>query len=153
MAEAASVCLAYCGHSVDSSLTISGHFGYTPVLHRLEVDQQMENTYRDLHEATEHGACGVAILGTCRLSGSVVIERSVKGTGFDYWLGQADDEAAPPFLGVRRLEVSGILQGNAPTISARTSIKARQVVPSNDVGPAFISIVEFSGPSLRITQV
>lgn len=153
MAEAASVCLAHCGHPVEVNLSVSGHFTDVSLLQRLDVDKQMENTYRDIQEATEHGAYGVAILGTCRLSGSVVVERSAKGTGFDYWLAKSDDENAPPFVGVQRLEISGILKGDDVKVTSRTAIKSEQVTPSNSVGPAFISIVEFSGPELRITQV
>ncbi|HYK34873.1 hypothetical protein [Alloacidobacterium sp.] len=152
MAEAASVCLDYCGHPLEIPLTISGHFSHTPLLSRLQVDQQMENTYGDMQEATEHGAYGVAILGTCHLSGSVIVDRSVKGTGFDYWLGPKDDENVPPFMGVQRLEVSGILQ-NPAQVTNRSTTKAAQVAPSDSIGPAFVSIVEFSAPELRITRL
>jgi len=37
-----------------------------------------------------------------------VIERSRKGTGFDYWLGSADEVGELPFQNKVRLEVSGI---------------------------------------------
>ena len=45
------------------------------------------SAYRDLQEATEMGACGIAIVIARELIGYSIIERSVKGTGFDYWLG------------------------------------------------------------------
>jgi hypothetical protein len=48
-----------------------------------------------------------AILLMRALTGYTVIERSRKGTGFDWWLGTEDNL----FQGKVRLEVSGILRG------------------------------------------
>jgi hypothetical protein len=37
------------------------------------------------------GAVGVAVLLSKQLTGFTVIQRSRKGTGFDYWLGDEDE--------------------------------------------------------------
>ena len=72
-----------------------------------------------MQEATEWGACGVAILVVNQVTGKVVIERSKKGTGFDYWLGDNDDGDSLPFANSARLEVSGILTGTKAQIASR----------------------------------
>src|ERR1700730_18242184 len=51
------------------------------------VDDQARRSHNDIQEATERGAYGIAILIICDLTGMVVVERSAKGPGFDYWLG------------------------------------------------------------------
>jgi hypothetical protein len=43
-----------------------------------------------------------------QLTQFTVIERSRKGTGFDYWLGSEDEAGELPFQNKVRLEVSGI---------------------------------------------
>lgn len=55
------------------------------------------------------------------LTSLVVVERSKKGPGFDYWLGQSDDDDL--FANKARLEVSGILAGNDSDIKGRTMQK------------------------------
>ena len=96
------------------------------------------------------GATGVAVLLAKQETDHVVIERSVKGTGIDYWLGDASD--APLFQRKARLEISGILQGNDRAVGARVRQKLRQVARSNCVLPAFVVVVEFGKPRAVIEQ-
>lgn len=111
---------------------------------------QSRRTWHDLQEATELGATGVAVLLAKQETDHVVIERSVKGTGIDYWLGDASD--APLFQRKARLEISGILQGNDRAVGARVRQKLRQVARSNCVLPAFVVVVEFGKPRAVIEQ-
>lgn len=123
MAEAAAVCLDYHDHGLRVNLEVGGTFSGSMALLRFPVDDQMRRRYADLQEATEFGACGVAILLARRLVGYTVVERSVEGTGFDYWLGHEDDL---PFQNKARLEVSGILAGDDAQIAARARQKTEQ---------------------------
>jgi hypothetical protein len=108
----------------------------------------MLHCYADLGEATERGAYGIAILLVMHLAGFKVVQRSVKGTGFDYWLGFAD---ALPFQDKARLEVSGILNGNEGVISSRLRIKIEQTRKSDRLNiPAYVVIVEFGNPLSRV---
>ncbi len=77
-----------------------------------------------------------------------VIERSRKGTGFDYWLGTQGSTATLPFDRMARLEVSGIRsKGNRSQINARVKQKTEQTRASDAQGlPAYIIVVEFSRP-------
>jgi hypothetical protein len=113
------------------------------------VDDQRQRTYNDLQDATEQGACGLAILLVRVLTGQVVVLRSRKGTGFDYWLGEDDDEL---FSGKTRLEVSGILAGNAGDITARAQEKKGQIAPSSQLGPGYVVVVEFSAPVAHLEK-
>src|SRR5205085_7593664 len=114
------------------------------------VDDQMRRTYNDLQEATERGAYGVAILVVHDLTGKVVVERSKKGPGFDYWLGDDDDESL--FLGKARLEVSGILSASSAVIQSRLREKKEQIRPSEALGPGYVAIVEFGAPTACVEQ-
>ena len=82
------------------------------------------------------------------LTGLLVIERSKKGPGFDYWLGEADDDRL--FAGKARLEVSGILSGSAGEITTRVKQKKNQIKPSAHLAPGYVAIVEFGKPTTHV---
>ena len=98
----------------------------------------------------EHGAVCLGIMLTTLLTPYTVIERSRKGTGFDYWLGDKDSRL---FQKKARLEVSGILQGDDVTMVNRYNMKTVQTEQSDNTGlPAYISIIEFSRPKAIFKQ-
>ena len=109
-------------------------------------------TYADLQEATEYGACGIALLVAVRLTGMSRVEQSAKGTGVDYWLGP-DVSGQGIFQRAARLEVSGILDGDSSKIAARLNVKLRQTRRSDESNlPAYIAIVEFRRPETRFVS-
>ncbi|ETW93058.1 MAG: hypothetical protein ETSY2_52085 [Candidatus Entotheonella gemina] len=110
----------------------------------------MLDAWADEQEATEYGACGIAILIILALTDYTVIRRSRKGTGIDYWLGYQDTDY--PFQDAARLEVSGIRRGNDRVVAARVSQKIRQTKPSDEALPAYIVVVEFSRPYARMVK-
>jgi hypothetical protein len=112
------------------------------------VDEQQRLCYNDLQEATEWGACGVAILVVKELTGKVVIERSKKGPGFDYWLGEDDDDLL--FYGKARLEISGLLSGSQGEISTRVKQKKNQIKASDHLAPGYVVVVEFGEPTAHV---
>jgi len=150
MAEAASVCLEHQGHSLRVALSTDGVFEEIMNLQRLSVTPQMLLSHRDDEEATEHGACGVAILTVRALLNLVVVRRSRKGTGFDYWLNPDEDSLLQQG---ERLEVSGIRKGPEATIKSRVSEKTRQIQRFRGGNPVLIAVVEFSRPLLRLVRV
>jgi hypothetical protein len=108
MAQAAIVCLDHEAHASSVRLVVYGSFTSAFRLSWSErVSEAMRRYWNDLEEATQQGAYAVAILLIRALTGYTVIERSRKGTGFDWWLGTEDNL----FQGKARLEVSGILRG------------------------------------------
>ena len=107
-AQAASVCLQTKAHKPGVAIRVDGDFVSHPPLLWVEVGNDIVSYWGDLQEATEHGAYGLAVLLVVRLAEVVVLERSWKGTGFDFWLGPKGP-TAPLFQDKRCLEVSGIL--------------------------------------------
>lgn len=110
-------------------------------LTRPDVTPQMIAAHKDLQEATERGATGVACLLAYRELGYEVLERARKRTGVDYWLSKNGDQAF-----AARLEISGILSD--PTkVSTRQKTKITQSTASAQSAlPVVIAIVEFSTP-------
>ncbi len=146
-AEAAAVCLEHQNHHSGVRLLTDGSFSSQFLVSWSQVTKQQIQAHNDLQDATEFGACGLAIILVRDQTGHVVVERSRKGTGFDFWLGDEDDLL---FEGKARLEVSGILAGGEPEISSRVAMKVKQISRSDGVLPGYIAIVEFSGPRARV---
>jgi len=105
LAEAAAICLEEQGHGREIVLNVSGTWVRRYRLIRPAVTDQMRRCYNDADEATEWGACGIALLLLHYLTGFAVVERSRRGTGFDYWLGEGDTS---PFQRKAKLEESGV---------------------------------------------
>jgi len=147
LAEAAAVCLEDQKHQTGVSLSNAGLTPGNLQVEWLSVDDQQRRSHADMQEATERGACGVAILVVKEATGLVVVERSRKGTGFDYWVGDKDtDSDGLPFEGLARLEVSGILAGTQRQIDARMKQKKAQIKPTDKMAPGYVAVVEFRTP-------
>lgn len=145
LAEACAVCLESQGHSQGKTLSVRGTHQAIYTLTWPAVTNQVLRCLNDPEVATEHGAVGIAVLLAKKVLGYTVIQRSRKGTGFDYWLGGTN---TVPFQNLARLEVSGIRKGDDGSIAARAKQKRRQVEPSDDTAlPAHVVIVEFSRPT------
>lgn len=149
LAEAAAVCLESVGHGLQADLFVNANDApsvYTIL--RPDVTQQMRLCYNDPEEATEQGACAVAILLVRGLTGLTIVEQSRKGTGFDYWLGS---EGESPFQNKARLEVSGIRVGDESTVKTRVGQKLRQARRSDALRlPAYVVVVLFSRPMAQV---
>ena len=102
MAEGASVCLDDCGHGVPVRLVVDGDDNRVYDLEWTPIDDQARRAWADAEVATEYGACGIAILVVREIRGHSVLERSRRGTGFDYWMGESN---VTPFAGKSRLEI------------------------------------------------
>lgn len=144
LAEAGAVCLESQGHQQGQSLTLQGDQSLQYALNWPIVNDQMQRCLNDQEEATELGATGIAVLLAKKVVGYTVIDRSCKGTGFDYWLGE---ESPIPFQNKARLEISGIRKGNAGLVQSRVKSKLKQTDPSDQTRlPAYVVVVEFSQP-------
>jgi hypothetical protein len=154
MAQSGSVCLDEQGHEITSTLTVEdvrGVFASPLALRRLPVTDTFKNAYGLATSATDHGACGVALLLIVRFTDLKVFEESRGDSGYDYWLGRDPDHA---FRGGVMLEVSGIRHGNASDINARVKEKWDRLSKyPNNSGPGYIIVVEFSRPFARIEHL
>src|SRR5260370_18901814 len=144
LAEAAAVCLEERQHRTGVTFHLTGVRAEQFSMEWPPVDDQARRCYNDLQEATERGPYGIAILIVCDLAGMVVVERSKKGPGFDYWLGNGDDDLL--FAGKPRLGVSGILSGSRSQAQARMRQKKEQGKPSDHLAPGYVAVVEFGTP-------
>lgn len=144
------MCLEH-AHRSGVEMAVEGDARATFLLSWEPLTERHYRTCADRQEAIEYGAYGVAILVVRELTGKTVLERSAKGPGFDFWVGDEED-AELPFQGLMRLEVSGILSGEDSDVRSRTGIKRTQVTPSDHLGPAFIAIVEFGRPMAKLER-
>lgn len=147
MLEAAVVCLCRQQHYSGVPMSVTGIHNYNEIM---EWDTLFTNTldraYADQEVATELGAVCISILTALLLTPYTIIERSRKKTGFDYWLG--DKNATIPFVHSARLEISGIFN-NPQGVQQRIRYKLQQTNQSDNLKiPAYISVVEFSQPSI-----
>ena len=148
LAEAAGVCLESQGHAVLTQITIRGHVSIEHPLVWPQVTEQTRRTWNDPDEATEYGATGIAVLLSRQELGYLVIERSVKGTGIDYWMG--DESDALSFERKARLEISGIRSGSSSAVRDRVRQKLQQTTPSDGSLTAFVIVVEFGTPLAEV---
>ena len=150
--EAAAVCLDYHQHSQEVLLSLN--IGTKHKQFKLiwkEVTQKIRDSRNDMDYTVESGAYCLAMLVIQRLTDYMVIKQSKKGTGFDYWIGKTPIDTS--FQEEARLEVSGILKGTKGRINQRLKEKVAQTNKSDNMGlPAFIVVVEFSNPTIKIIQ-
>ena len=151
LGEAAAVCLEAQQHNPGATLQVDHGAGNDSCrLSWQQCTEQQVRCHNDFQEATEFGACGIAIELVRELTGLVVVLRSRKGTGFDYWLGHSGDESREPKA---RLEVSGILNGNDALIRSRLRAKLAQMEQSIESGlPGYVAILSFSAPEARVAK-
>ena len=156
MAESAGVCLEYQDHVSGTRLSTRGCARDAYTLNWTPVNDQARRAWADLEEATEYGATAIAVLLAKIETGHAVIERSVKGTGIDYWMG--DETDGPPFQRKAKLEISGILgvQGGdgavRRAVTARVNQKLKQVGRDADSLPAYVIVVEFGTPFAEVRE-
>jgi hypothetical protein len=147
IAEAGAICLTDEAHEPGVILEVEGEFSTRFQLNWQPVTEQARRCWNDQEYTTEQAAYGIAFLLILQLTDLIVIERSRRGTGFDYWLGNRDSTALLPFQRMARLEVSGIRKRNRSQINARIKQKTEQTGPSDAEGlPAYIIVIEFSRP-------
>lgn len=147
--DSARACLDHNQLSNLSTMRVIGTFRRSFRVDWTPTNDTDARSYADFQEAVEQGAYGIAFLLMIGLTEHTIIERSVKGTGFDFWLGDKRDKGVQRMA---RLEVSGIL-ANPDRLSSRTAQKKRQTKRSdNAMMPAYVVIVEFSQPQSRVAK-
>lgn len=153
MLEACIVTLHRMGHKPGINLTIRGDKTEEIIITWPEkVTTQMQRAWRDQDVATEAAATCISILLALKFTGYQVIERSIKKTGFDYWLGIKEGESGDIFKRMARLEISGIFN-DEKRLEGRTKEKLVQTKQSDASKlPAHIFVVEFSIPQCKFVS-
>lgn len=149
-AEACMVCFDDQKHASGVELQLEGSLGgnVLKISWAFGVTDQMRRAHNDEQVATEYAAYGIAFLVVLNFTQYTIIEKSRKGTGFDYWAGSEPEGDWLPFERAARLEVSGIRRaGSDGEVSRRVRTKVAQTSPTDNQGlPAYIVVVEFGKP-------
>jgi hypothetical protein len=151
MAQAAAVCLDSQKHHEGVLLSVKGKFQGNYAVAFNTVTDRIRRAHGDPEVATENGAYGISILLIDANTDLTVIERSRKGTGFDYWLGKKGSHG-PYFQQKARLEVSGIRCGTDGTVDSRVRMKLNQTERSSGLLRAYVVVVEFSSPKAKVAE-
>lgn len=154
LAEAACVCLDDQDHENKTPFRVGGAFDEVFELVWETPTDQTKRSWNDPEVSTEYGAYGLATLLVLSLTHLTVVERSRKGTGFDYWLGD-EQESGTLFQRLARLEVSGIRRGSHAKIRARVEAKVEQTKQSDEEHPAltaYVIVVEFGRPCSQVVK-
>lgn len=149
LAEAGGVCLESQGHAQGVQLNVRGHSNSRYPLAWPLITEQIRRCWNDHEVATEHGAVGIAVLLAQKEIGYTVIERSRKGTGFDYWMGEMSEHL---FQNKARLEISGIRKGDDQNVRARVNQKLQQINRSDETLPSYVIVVEFGQPLAEVQE-
>src|SRR5262245_51936941 len=150
LAHAAAICLHDRGHRTGVHLRVHGEVEDTLEVHwRFPITRAMESFWNDMQVATGQGAYGISLVLLHEVRNWQVVERSRKKSGFDWWLGTADNY----FQQKIRLEVSGILRGDIARIKSSATEKRRRLrrYPMV-VSPAIVAVVEFGTPLVWIER-
>lgn len=150
LVQSAVLCLEGHGHTSGVLLTVQGSFQTAFRLQwSMDVTEAMRRYWNDPDEAAEQGAYALALLMLRALAGLTVLERSRKGTGFDWWLASDDNL----FQATARLEVSGIMRGSTRRINGRLKERIAQTERSDPSGLiAYIAVVDFGRPTAKVIQ-
>lgn len=103
----------------------------------------------------ENGSIAIAFFMVTELTDYQVVQQSIIGSGFDYWLGYKEDhpEYDPYNFLNARLEISGINKGSRGELNRRVKQKLQQVGVTDYLKiPAYIVVTEFSNPVCKIVK-
>jgi hypothetical protein len=145
--QACTICLEYSNHLSGVTVPVIGTQAVNATISWTSiVNDQVKRNWTDNEEATEYGATAIAILLSSKMSTYNCIERSSKGLGFDYWLG--DEDSIGLFQRKARLEISGIFK-ESPTNTLKIRLKGKEAQTKKSEHlkmNAHICVTEFSNP-------
>ena len=158
LAEAIVVCLTAAGHKSSVKLKVGGDFDAEFELEwQEEIGAAELSSWRDLKEATEYAAMGLAVLLISALTIYSVFQRNEQGEDADFTMQEVSDPNIALYDIVQKahLEVSGIFAESFTNtlnmrILAKTKSLEKRVMPSL---PVFIAVIEFSIPKAKIVEI
>ncbi|MFK7905092.1 MAG: hypothetical protein AB8B69_08205 [Chitinophagales bacterium] len=152
-AEACIIALENQKHSSNVELRVIGDFGDCFVLKWTTTPNK--RGWTEPRIIAENGGIAIAFLLIIEMTDFQVIQQSIIGTGFDYWLGYKENHPnydPDNFLNAR-LEISGINKGSRGELNRRVKQKLQQVGVTDYLQiPAYIIVTEFSNPISKIIK-
>ena len=158
LAEAIAVCLTSAGHQTPVKLKVEGDFDAEFDLEwQEEIGEAELSSWRDLKEATEYAAMGLAVLLMSVLTTYGVFQRNEQDEDADFTMQEVSNANIALYDNIQKafLEVSGIFaEARANTVNMRISAKTKglekRAMPSL---PVFIAVIEFSMPKAKIVEI
>jgi len=147
--SAASYCLEGQGHRAPTEIVVSGLYTRQFPLHWQSPTEQENRTWENDQQATEFGACGVALVLMRAVAGLKAFRVARKPSGFDFWM--APKDSGSPFQKSARLEITGIRCG-AKEKKSRLREKSDRLKRYSSVLPALIVVIEFGEPGALVGQ-
>jgi hypothetical protein len=147
MVEAGATCLARHGGPPTELPVTDGELHMVVSLQWSEPDAAARRAWADTARATEWGAEAVAVLAADRVRGLVVVDRAMRGSRVDFYLGRPGDVSLER---AAALEVAGIDVGGIESLLAQ---KVRQAAMNPDRLPAIAAAVRFHDPRVMLSDV
>ncbi len=150
--EAATVCLDR-HHSSLVEFTLATPSGDTPSLVEWEpASPRTRGAWANDTDATEAGACAVALAAVELVMDLVAVRRAETETGADYYVaptGTTTDDMEEWY----RLEVSGISAGSSGKVRQRLREKVAQAKRGNSDLPALAGVVGFYARRVQMSDI
>lgn len=151
--EAAAVCLDrhHNNSPVEFLINVFSSTEYALAAFTTPTDRE-KNAWANETDATEQGACGLALAAVELFSGMLAIRRAETQTGADYYVASqtADRSDMESWF---RLEISGTDRGDALTIRNRLQQKITQALNGKSNLPALAAVVGFLAKHIAIEKV
>jgi hypothetical protein len=118
------------------------------------LDLERIRVHYNIDDALPFGTEAIAFFISLTHTNYDSLQRSIKKTGIDYWLGYKNADPNLPFQNAGRLEISGILKENEKnTVEKRIKEKLKQTSQSdNTTLPVYIVVVTFDRPYAKMVQ-
>jgi hypothetical protein len=117
-----------------------------------DIDINKIRAHYNIDDALSFGAEAIAIFACITHTDFDDIQRSIRKTGIDYWLGYKDADPNLPFQNSGRLEISGILSENEKnSVEKRVKEKLKQAEQSAKTTlPVYVVVVAFDRPYAKM---
>ncbi|HFA52169.1 MAG TPA: hypothetical protein ENJ95_24390 [Bacteroidetes bacterium] len=116
------------------------------------MEEDASKSWQDEDELVEYGAKAIALLLIEKFTEYKEFQRSAKGTGADFWIGETDEKGFVNYMAL--LEVSGMKKETSDNrINARINnrIKRLEKMAHKNI-PYYIVVVEFASPKSKISK-
>lgn len=151
--EGCMVALEKQGHLPGVELSIEGVESASFIL--VWDTSPIRSGWQEIRDIAEVGSIALAFFVILELTEYQVIEQSIIGSGFDFWLGykeKHENHDPDNFLNAR-LEISGINKGSRREMAQRLRKKMHQLGVSDHLKtPGYVIIIEFGTPICIIVQ-
>lgn len=144
MIDCAKKCMAAAGHDPGVLFTADTNRGEQTMILTWDGSVGSPTGSDNMPQYIEYGATCISLLQMIKLTPLKIVERAMKGHGFDYWAGTQNGQL---FQKHCRLEISGLLRGSREDMKSRFAAKQGQLEKKySERIESLISIINFQTP-------